>query len=448
MLGFTILLLFFFIAWMAMLSFADVEEVKRNWPKYRCKPNVMPFASLYGHDTGENFNFCLMNMFGAEMGAAFGPLFMIIGTMVNTLVTLVKVANSLRVQFATMMGGINTLFQNFADRFKQLTAAISLSAYRMKLLMGRLYGAFFAMIYMSISGMAAMQNFTDSVLFDFLDTFCFDPDTLVDLEGKGLTKVKDVKIGDRFAKTGGEVTATFSFESDGQPMVELPGSILVSTNHYVYYLGKWVQAGDHPEANRKDAWAGGKERPLICFNTSDHKIPIGHYTFLDYDETDEGDQETMKWIDQTLNAKSSLARRSYPYTACVRKDTLIRMKDGTCKHIQDIQLGEDVSTGRVIGVIQKQFHSFCELPQKEFVSPGCNYWQRTQWVRAGDVFPIQSLESPQTGYTLVVLHSASFETSRGTFVRDYVEVHSPEAEQFYAKKIEGEASSRITEWAY
>lgn len=431
-----------------MLSFADVEEVRRNWPKYRCKPNVMPFASLYGHDTGENFNFCLMNMFGAEMGAAFGPLFMIIGTMVNTLVTLVKVANALRVQFATMMGGINTLFQNFADRFKQLTAAISLSAYRMKLLMGRLYGAFFAMMYMSISGMAALQNFTDSVLFDFLDTFCFDPDTLVDIEGKGLTKVKDVKIDDVFVKTGGKVTATFFFESDGQPMVELPGSILVSTNHYVYYLGKWVQAGDHPEAKPREPWAGGNERPLVCFNTSDHRIPIGHYTFLDYDETEEGDQETMQWIDEKLNGKSSNMSRRYTYNACVCKDTSIRMKDGSTKAIQEISLGEYVSTGRVIGVVRKQFQEFCELPLHQFVTPGCNCWQTNQWVRAGDVHPIHPLQYPQTGYTLVVLQAASFETDKGLFVRDYVEVHSPEAEQFYAKKIEREASSRITEWAY
>jgi hypothetical protein len=448
MLGFTILLLFFFIGWLAMLSFADVEEVKRNWPKYRCKPNVMPFASLYGHDTGENFNFCLMNMFGAEMGAAFGPLFAIIGTMVTTLVTLVQVANSLRVQFATMMGGINTLFSNFADRFKQLSAAVSMSAYRMKLLMGRLYGAFFAMMYMSISGMTAMQNFTDSILFDFLDTFCFDPDTVVQVEGKGFVKVKDVQIGDIFVKTGGHVTATFQFESDGQPMVELPGEIIVSTNHYVYYLGKWVQAGAHPEAVKREAWNGGKERPLICFNTSDHKIPIGGYTFLDYDETEEGDGETMNWIDQKLNARSTPSSRSYSYTACLERTTQIRMKDGSLKEIQEIQLGEDVSTGRVIGIVNKQTSEVCQTPQNEFVSPGLCFWKKTEWVRAGDVLPIQTLLDPQTGCNLIVLNTASFETQNGTFVRDYVEVHSPDAEQFYAKKIEGEASSVLTEWAY
>jgi hypothetical protein len=306
----------------------------------------------------------------------------------------------------------------------------------MKLLMGRLYGAFFAMIYMSIAGMTSMQNFTNSVLFDFLDTFCFDPDTLVEIEGKGSIAVKDVMMGDRFAKTGGRITSTFQFEADGQPMVELPGNITVSTNHYVNYLGKWIQAGEHPQAVQKGPWNGGKERPLICFNTSDHTIPIGNFLFLDYDETEEGDKETMEWIDTRLNGKVSLKERNYNYTSCVGKNTMIRMADGSQKPIQSISLGEQVSTGRVIGVISKESASSCQTSLGDTVAPGLLYWETNQWVRAGDVSEEFFLETPETFYSLVVFKSATFETGNGLFVRDYVEVHSPDAEQFYTKKIE------------
>ena len=433
-----------------MISAADVNDVKKNWPKYRCRPSIMPFASFYGQDTAENFTFCLMNMFGSEMGTALGPVFVILGSIVTTLVTLVQTANSLRIQFATMMGGVNTIFSNFADRFKQLMSAVNMSAYRMKLIMGRLYGAFFAMIYMSIAGMTAVDNFTNTILFDFLDTFCFDPTTLVEIEGKGSIQVKDVVIGDVFAKTGSVVSATFEFEADGQQMVELPGNIIVSTNHYIYYLGKWIQAGSHPEAKTKGPWAGGKEKPLICFNTSDHKIPIGYYVFLDYDETKEGDKETMEWIDHRLNGKQDSKIRSYDYNTCVESKMLIRMKDGSTKEIEDIQLGEVISTGTVIGIIKKQTNEVCKLLQNEVVTPGLCYWQTNTntWIRAGDVFPIQQLRYPQTFYSLVVLKSASFETSTGTFIRDYVEIHSPEAEAVYARKIESAASHVIAGWAY
>jgi hypothetical protein len=445
MLGFIILLFILTSIWVALLGMADVQEIRKNWPKYRCRPNVMPFAAIYGYNTAENFTFCLTNMFGTEMAQALGPVFGILATMIATLVSLIEVANSIRVQFASMMGGINTLFQNFADRFKQLLGAVQMSGYRMKLLMGRLYGAFFAMIYMSIAGIAAVQNFTQTSLFNFLDTFCFDPDTLVEIKEKGLVKVKDVVIGDRFAKTNGSVTSVFQFEADGQPMVHLPDNITVSTNHYIYYLGKWVKAGDHPEAKPAPAWNGGKERPLICFNTSDHIIPIGHYSFRDYDETEEGDQDTMQWIETQLNGQVPERLKTFSYSSCIDRETRIRMKDGSEKEIREIQLGDRVSTGKVIGIVKKQTQEFCILPTGEAVAPGVLYWQTKQWVRAGDVIPIETLRYPQTFYSLIVLGSASFETKKGTFLRDYVEVHSPEAEQFYARKMESLPSLVLAE---
>ena len=435
MLGFILLLFIFTSIWVGMISMADVEEVKKNWPKYRCRPNIMPFAAMYGQNTGENFQFCLSNMFGLELGEALGPVFTILGTMVSTLMTILQVANSIRIQLATLVGGIQTVFQNFTDRFKQLMSTVQQSAYRMKLLMGRLYGTFFAMIYMSISGMTALTNFTDTVLFDFLDTFCFDPDTLVIIQGKGAIPVKDVVIGDVFEQTGSRVTSTFAFDSDGQQMVELPGNILVSTNHYVYSLGKWIQAGEHPLAVPKGPWRGGNERPLICFNTSDHRIPVGSFLFLDYDETEEADAETMDWVDTKLNGKSSARSRDYNYTTVVEKDTKICMKDGTQKPIQEIRLGEMLSTGRVVGLVKKQVDVFCQLPLNERVTPGLCYWEDTQWVRAGDAFPTQHYNQPQIYYSLVVIGTATFETEHHTMMRDYVELHSPDSEQFYASAV-------------
>lgn len=434
MVGFILLLLILISIWIGLLSGADVNEVKKNWPKYRCRPNVMPFASFYGHNTAENFQFCLMNMFGEEMGTALGPVFQILASLVSSLVLLIQVANSIRLQFATMMGGVNTLFQNFTDRFKQLLSAVQMSAYRIKLIMGRLYGAFFAMIYMSIAGMTALQNFGDTALFRFLDTFCFDPDTLVEIEKRGLIPVKDVVMGDRFLKTGGKVTSVFQFEADGQPMVELPGKIIVSTNHFLSHNNSWIPAGNHPDAKAIEAWKGGNDRPLICFNTSDHTIPVGNYRFLDYDETEEGDQQTMEWIDERLNGVSEKHKREYSYSSCIHKDTLVKMADGSSKSIQSVSLGDTLSTGRVIGLIQKEVNSECRLDSGDVCAPGLCVWNGQKWKRAGDLFKEQTT-SFQTMYSIVIRNTACFETVNGTFVRDYVEVHSPEAEQFYAKAV-------------
>ena len=428
-----------------MLGVADTSEVSKNWPKYRCNPSVMPFASFYGHDTTENLNFCLTGMMNSEMAGALSPVFKILATFLGTITTLVTVANSIRLEMATFMGGINTIFQNFTDRFVQLSSNIRTSAQRIRMLMGRIYGTFFSMIFMSMSALRATQNFGNTFLFKFLDTFCFDPDTQVNIVGRGVIPVKDVKLGDVFS-TGSKVTARFSFLADGQPMVELPGNIVVSTNHYVQYKNKWVRADKHPQAKQTDCWSGGSQRPLICFNTNDHKIPVGNFVFLDYDETSAADQETMSWVDSTLNAKKQFHVRSFEYSTLFAPSSQVKLKSGENVLASDIELGTDLSFGKVIAVIRKKSRHFCETNSGDLVSPGLLLWDSKtyQWFRAGDRYTIRVDPLERDFCNFIVSDTASIELASGLVVRDYFEVHSPETEQFYAKAIE-EASCVLAE---
>ena len=47
-----------------VLSFLVIgtKYIQDNWSLYRCNPTVMPFASMFGHDTSENFTYCIQNM--------------------------------------------------------------------------------------------------------------------------------------------------------------------------------------------------------------------------------------------------------------------------------------------------------------------------------------------------------------------------------------------------
>lgn len=56
------------------IVFLKIEEVKRNWPKYRCNPAIIPFASTFGQNTSENFIYCIQNMQTEYMGTLLQPL--------------------------------------------------------------------------------------------------------------------------------------------------------------------------------------------------------------------------------------------------------------------------------------------------------------------------------------------------------------------------------------
>lgn len=423
----------------------NTKEIVENWPKYRCSPSVMPFAALYGHDTGENFNFCLGNIFQNQASTLMNPLTGILGTIIKSVQVFIQSINSLRIQLATLVGGVTRIAQEFTDRVVQIMHNVKLTAGRIRMLMGRLFATFYAIVYMGTAGITGVLNFGDTFLFSFLDTFCFPPETLVEIEGfSEPIPIANAKIGHRF-KNGKRITSTFEFYSDGQPMVQFPTGLQVSTNHYLQYKGHWVQAGDHPDAIEIGPWGGGTKRPLICLNTEDHILPIGGYIFLDYDETDSGDKETMAWVEASVNSRKTPTRKQCEYSPSVSFDTPIRIKGGQIKLAKDICLGDELSTGRVIGVIQKEVHKICKINAKEAIGEGTLIWdsEKCLWVRAGHLCEVETVD--RIFLSFVVVPTAQIELASGNRIRDYVEVHSPETEQFYAKKVAKSVASPKSE---
>lgn len=436
MVGFLLILIVLLGGVYVLLGMSDIKEIKENWPKHRCKASVMPFASVYGHDTQENFTYCMSNVMTMEAGPLLTPVFQILGTVIGAISIIVNTINSLRVQIATMMGGINTIFQNFTDRISQVIAKVKMSAARIKSLMLRLYGIFFAIIYMSISGIRALNNFSNTFLFKFLDTFCFDPDTKVEIQGRGTISIRDVRIGDTFASNGAKVTGTFEFEADGQPMVRL-GSVLVSTNHFVLHEGKKIRADEHPDALVALPWSGGHANPLICLNTDTNTIPIGFYVFMDYDESEEADTASMKMIEEILNAGSPSSTKIHTYSNCVASDIEVMTKDGAQK-ISDVHVGKQLLYGTVVGKVEKLVSETCQLPDGKRVGAGLLIWHNNRWKRAGDVYPVQH-GANQIFTNVILTPSAVVETASGTCFRDYMELHSHDAEYFYEASLRASA---------
>jgi hypothetical protein len=430
MLGFILLTALFACILISIPKVFDFQKVKANWEEYRCRPDIMMFADFFGHSSSENINFCLKHGFDAQANQVIAPFYSYLEIFVNTLMTLLSGLNSVRMTFTTIVGTVSKTFSEFSDRFKQLFFRIQMAAIRMKYLMGRVFGTVYAILFMGMSSIQAVNNFGNTFLFKFLDTFCFDPDTPVVLT-RGTVPIKSVRIGDIFAETGTRVTSTFKFSADGQPMVTL-GSVLVSTNHYVKYNGKWIRADEHPDSVAAPPWKGGNGRPLICLNTETHSFPVGGYEFCDYDETSAGDHAAMQWVSERINGKPA---RSSPhsYTTVVGEDTQIMTRDG-CLPASSVRLGERLTLGRVVGIVKKEVDQWVvidgiRLGEAQLV------WdeENIQWRRATEFAPLKT--GLAVFYSFIVTPSACFETANGLMLRDYMEVHSPEAELSYTHAL-------------
>ena len=107
---------------------------------------------------------------------------------------------------------------------------------------------------------------------------CFAPETIVKLQNGRSVMMKDLKLGDVLIN-GSIVDAVMKIKNDSDPYYQL-GNIRVTGTHYVKYGGKYIQVRNVPGAKPT-----GKVDPVVmCLVTSDHKIPVGEYTFWDWED--------------------------------------------------------------------------------------------------------------------------------------------------------------------
>lgn len=422
------------ISLFAVNKYNDATNITKNWGENRCNPMIMPFASLFGYNTKENFDFCMGKVFDTQSMPMLGSIGGMFAKFTVLLTVIFDSISSLRNTVASLGGGINVVFQDFTDRITNFFFRLRLSAIHIKSLISRMYAIMFSVMYMGLSGITGLSSFTNTFLFSFLNVFCFPKNTKINVKGKGLTDIKDIKIGDVLLQTNSIVTATFCLYSKGQAMVKL-GPVTVSTNHYVMYLGKPIMAGDHPDAVKLGPWSS--DEPLYCLNTSDNKIPVYDLIFLDYDETTDGDKDTMNFVEGRLN--STVVDKNYKfkeYCTAIGENTIIKTLNGN-KLAKDIKIGDKLVTGsEVVGLIRREVNEVCKLKNGTIITPATLYWNPdlNKWERFGEKMEIIEMRTELVSF--IVIPNSQIELEDGLRIRDYMELCSPDSEIHYSKCLE------------
>lgn len=424
--------------------YADFANMQANWAEYRCQPQVMPFAGLFGYDINENFQFCVQQIIQEKAKGVTGPFAQGMFGFTGILTNLMNSANSFRTMLATLVGGVIKIVSEFKARMTALMGRVKLTASRMKAMMYRVYGTMFAVVYMGLSAQTALSNFGDTFIFKFIDTFCFPPEQPIQMGDGSMKPISEVKVNDILV-TGNTVTTIYKFACDGQEMVDIRG-VQVSSNHFIRFMDQWIMAKEHPSARLIEPWNGANERPLICLSTSDHKIQIANYIFADYDETEKGNAQTQAWVNAALNGlppDTPYDEVSYEVGAAV--DRRIRTLNGM-KSLAEIKLGDKITErDRVVGIQESVLTEFCVLPGEHYVAAGTLLWESkaAQWIRACVLYATVTT-APRKVIALFVSPGASYEFEGGVIVRDAMEVYSPDTKKAYADALLSEVSSTAT----
>ena len=130
-----IMTLFIILAFCFLYVIATIivglKKIKKDWPKYRCNPSVMPFAGQLGYDAMENFTFCIGNIQGDLMGYFLKPIYFVMNlasslgeVLAENIQNIRSMISWMRFSIFAIIGDVLGIFINVISRFQLLMIRI------------------------------------------------------------------------------------------------------------------------------------------------------------------------------------------------------------------------------------------------------------------------------------------------------------------------------------
>ena len=271
-----------------MVRLKDLED---NWPVHRCNPMTMPFASYLGHDPIANFTYCVGNIQKDLMGFFLEPLQYILSMVGNLGEWILSRLNLLREFFNMFRKFLSTMIGDVYGMFVNVLIQVQNLVIKLKDTVMKLVGILMTFMYLIQGAMMTGQSINAGPIGSTLRTICFHKDTLVNLKNGTTKMMKDIELGS-ILENGAEVYGLLTLKGDKHnPYYKIWSDKL---DNYIFVTGEHKILVD----DKKKDIEGFKpvsevsyalktdicDEKLSCLITSNHRIPIGEYTFWDWED--------------------------------------------------------------------------------------------------------------------------------------------------------------------
>ena len=189
-----IIVIIFICLYLFNIIIVSMQRIKDNWPEYRCQPSIMPFASLFGHNTAKNFTYCIQNIQTGFMNNLLKPLNFNIGA-------LAKIASDLTDDLNFTRGFMSMFRFNIADIFKNIFATmfnimveVQRTVINIKDMIGKLAGIMTATLYVLNGSMLTMTSMWAGPPGGLVRALCFHPETKVKLKNGEIYPMKNIPL--------------------------------------------------------------------------------------------------------------------------------------------------------------------------------------------------------------------------------------------------------------
>ena len=296
-LSFAIFFIFFTLIFINLLLIS-LEELKKDFVKYRCVPVFMPFVGVIGENPVTNFAFCVKDLLGKFIPDLLAPLHLSDNILTKNINGLLNSLKSLRAFLNNIRTMVTEIIQLIMSIFLFLVVGIQEISISLKDLFSKTIAPAIVFRYIleggKLTGESAWNGLPGKAIKG-LASMCFHPNTLVKLENGTCKLISNIEVGD-ILKNGQVVYGTMKLHNlDNnnnyiEKLYKFPGEfydnkihdVLVSGSHLIYnnITEKFIHVKHHPEAILTTI----DTKLLICLITSDHTIPIGNLIYHDWED--------------------------------------------------------------------------------------------------------------------------------------------------------------------
>jgi hypothetical protein len=296
----SIIVVFVFIAlYLFNILAVGIQRIKDNWPLYRCQPMVMPFASWFGHNTSQNFSYCIQNIQSNFMSELLKPVTFNIGSLGNVTSGLTSNLNFARGFMSKFRFNMSDIFSNIFATVFNVMIEIQRLVINIKDLFGKLTGVLITVLYVLDGALLTMGSAWSGPPGELIRVLCFHPETKINLKNGEMVPMKDIPLnsillnGSRVCavmqisnldKNGDFVEKMYSIKRNKKSANDaIDDTIIVSGSHLVYEptVDQFIHVKELSAAKLSDINCP----VLYCLITSDHTIQIGDWIFHDWEDS-------------------------------------------------------------------------------------------------------------------------------------------------------------------
>lgn len=287
-----IILIIFIVLFCVNILAVGIENIKNQWPKYRCNPIVMPIANVFGKDTLQNFTFCVQNLQQTFMQDLLAPLHYVEDIVGDISKYFTEAIHFIRAFFNKIRNMILDIIKNIMAVFLNFLIGIQHMIISIKDLFSKTIGTLAVFMYVLEGAIMSMKSAWAGLPGQMVRMLCFHPNTLVKLKDGTTKTIANINPGDilkngqivhgsmrlyNLDDNGNYVESLYQFNGEN---IENP--ILVSGSHLIFDKEKqdFIHVKDHTDA----ILTSTNSKELICLITSDHTIPLGNYIFHDWED--------------------------------------------------------------------------------------------------------------------------------------------------------------------